>query len=90
MYLIHDEEKPYDLFYFKATEPLQGESSLFTIQFPGVPGTQLINLGRMKGWVDLAATQLFWTEDPWIGTPAPLGHYSMNWGSSKNWGPSKI
>ena len=31
----------------KATEPL-GESLLLTIQFPGVPGTQLIDLGRMK------------------------------------------
>ena len=33
----------------KATEPLRGDSLLFTIQFPGVPGTQLIDLGRMKG-----------------------------------------
>ena len=37
----------------KATEPLQGDSLLFTIQFPGVPGTRLIDLRRMKGWVDL-------------------------------------
>ena len=22
-------------------------------EFPGVPGTQMIDLGRMKGWVDL-------------------------------------
>ena len=33
----------------KATEPLRGDSLLFTIQFSGVPGTQLIDLGRMKG-----------------------------------------
>ena len=33
----------------KATEPLRGDSLLFTIQFAGVPGTQLIDLGRMKG-----------------------------------------
>ena len=33
----------------KATEPLRGDSLLFTIQFPGVYGTQLIDLGRMKG-----------------------------------------
>ena len=33
----------------KATEPLRGDSLLFTIQFPGVPGAQLIDLGRMKG-----------------------------------------
>ena len=31
----------------RATELLLGDSLLFTIQFPGVPGTQLINLGRM-------------------------------------------
>ena len=30
--------------YLKATEPLRGDSLLFTISFPGVPGTQLINL----------------------------------------------
>ena len=33
----------------KVTEPLRGDSLLSTIQFPGVPGTQLINLGKMKG-----------------------------------------
>ena len=31
----------------EATEPLR-ESLLLTIQFPGVPGTQLIDFGRMK------------------------------------------
>ena len=40
----------------KAREPLQGDGLLFTIQFPGVPDTQLIDPGRMKGWVDLRAT----------------------------------
>ena len=34
---------------FKATEPLRGDSLLFTTQFPEVPGTNLIDLGRMKG-----------------------------------------
>ena len=29
-----------------------------TMQFQDVPGTQLINLRMMKGWVDLGATQL--------------------------------
>ena len=24
----------------------------------------------MKGWVDLVATQWFWTRDPWIGNTA--------------------
>ena len=34
----------------------------------------------MKDWVDLGATQWFWTRDPWIGNPAPwpLGHFSCD------------
>ena len=35
--------------FLKAVEPLRGCSILLTIQFPGVPGTQLINLRKMKG-----------------------------------------
>ena len=30
-------------------EPLRGGSLLFTTKFPEIPGTHLINLGRMKG-----------------------------------------
>ena len=30
------------------TEPLQGESLLFASKFLEIPGTLLINLGRMK------------------------------------------
>ena len=33
----------------EATEPLQGDSFPFTILSPEVPGTQLIDLIRMKG-----------------------------------------
>ena len=42
--------------------------------------THFINLRRMKGWVNLGATQSFWTRDPWIGNPAPwpLGHWLGN------------
>ena len=32
---------------------------LFTTKFPEIPGTYLIDLGRMKGWVDLGAIQWF-------------------------------
>ena len=62
----------------KATEPLRGGSLLFTTEFPEIPGTHLIDLGRMKGWVDLRATQWLWTRDLWIGNPAPytLSHCS--------------
>ena len=52
-------------------EPLWGGSLLFTTKLPEIPGTHFINLGRMKGWVDLGATQWFWTQDPWIGNPVP-------------------
>ena len=30
-------------------QPLRGGSLLFTIQFPEIPGTHLIDLRRMKG-----------------------------------------
>ena len=52
-------------------EPLQGGSLLFTTKFPEIPGTHFIDLGRMKGWVDLGATHWFWAWDPWFGNPAP-------------------
>ena len=36
-------------------EPLQGGSLLFTTKSQEIPGTHLIDLGRMKGSVDLGA-----------------------------------
>ena len=39
--------------------PLRGGSLLFTTMFPDIPGTHFIDLGMMKGWVDLGATQWF-------------------------------
>ena len=43
----------------KATEPLQGDSFLFTIHSPVFPGNHLINFNWMKGWndFDFEATQ---------------------------------
>ena len=55
----------------KVTEQLRRGSLLFTTKFPESPGTHLIDLGRMKGWFDLGATQWFWTREPWIENPAP-------------------
>ena len=52
-------------------EPLQGGSLLFTTKFLEISGTNFINLRGMKGWVDFGATHWFWTQDPWIGSPAP-------------------
>ena len=37
---------------------------LFTTKFQKIPGTYLTDLGRLKGWVNLGATQRFWTRDP--------------------------
>ena len=48
-------------------EPLRGGNLLFTIKFLEIPCTHLIDLGRMKAWVDLQATQWFWTRDPGVG-----------------------
>ena len=46
----------------KATEPIRGDSLVFTIKFTKIPGTYLINFRRMKGWVNPEATQWFWTD----------------------------
>ena len=53
----------------KATEPLRGDSLIFTTQPPGVPGTHLINFNEMKGWnnLDLEATKQIWIWDTVIG-----------------------
>ena len=42
---------------YKASEPLWGDSLLLTTKFPEIPGNHLIDLGRMKGWVNLETTQ---------------------------------
>ena len=36
---------------------LRGDSLLFTTKFPKISGTHFNDLGRMKGLVDLGATQ---------------------------------
>ena len=71
------EKKLYGLFLcmgfncLKVTEPLWRDTLLFTIHLPGVSGTQLIYLERIKSCVDLGATQWFWMWDPWIENPGP-------------------
>ena len=40
----------------------------FYHKFPEILGTRLTDLRRMKNWVDLGATQWFWTRHPWIGS----------------------
>ena len=61
------------------------------LSLPEIPGTHLIDLGRMTGSVDLGATQWFWTWDPWIENPAPepLGavflHNSDIWENFCTW-----
>ena len=43
----------------------------FNTQSLGLPGAHLVDLRRKNGRADLAATQLFSTQDSWIGKPAP-------------------
>ena len=38
------------------SEPLRGGSLLFPTKLPEIAGTHFIDLGTMKGWVDLGAT----------------------------------
>ena len=55
--------------FLKATEPLPGDSWLFTAQSPGVPGTLLINFNGLKDRDnhDLEATLQIWIWDPVMG-----------------------
>ena len=46
--------------WLKATEPLQGDSLCFTTNFPEIPGTHLIDLGRMKGSSSLTTRSLLY------------------------------
>ena len=45
-----------------------------------VPSIHLVNLGRMKGWVDLGTKERFRAQDPWIGNPAawPLDKFPLS------------
>ena len=42
----------------KATEPLRGDSLLFTTRSPGIPGTYLIDLGVSQPWSHLVVLNL--------------------------------
>ena len=42
----------------KATEPLRGDSLLFTTRSPGIPGTHLIDLGVSQPWSHLVVLNL--------------------------------
>ena len=44
-----------------ASRPLRGGSLLFTTKFPEISGTHFVDHRRIKGWVNLGATQWFWT-----------------------------
>ena len=41
----------------KAAEPLQEDSFIFAIQCPDVPGTHLIDIGRIEDRVNLGANE---------------------------------
>ena len=55
----------------KATEPLWGDSLLFTTKSPGVPGTHLIDLGMMKGELNLEPPDGFEPGTPGLGIQRP-------------------
>ena len=46
---------------FKAAEPIQRDSFLFTTRFSGVPAAHLIDLGGVKNWDVPGTNQLIWT-----------------------------
>ena len=70
-------------------DPLRGGSLLFTTKYPGITGTHFINLGRVKGCVNLGATQRILNKGPldWESsalTNMPLHHtfllyHSVHW-----------
>ena len=43
----------------EVTKPLQRDNLPLPTKFPECPGTHLINLRRIKGWVNLGATHWF-------------------------------
>ena len=55
----------------KLQQQVWGYGLLLTTNSPEVPGSQFIDLGWMFGRVDLGFTQWFWTQNLWIGNPAP-------------------
>ena len=61
----------------KATEPLWGGSLLFTSKFPEISGTHLINLRRMKGWVNFFRKSPHQNLCPSWGTPSPTWKWSL-------------
>ena len=75
--LLKEEKKTLWPFFMDGVQLPQGysyfEEAVYFLPFSflEIPGTHFIDLGRMKGWVHLGATQWFWTRDPWIGNPAP-------------------
>ena len=44
---------------------------IFNTRSLGLPVAHLVDLRGKNGWDDLGATQLFSTQDLWIGNPAP-------------------
>ena len=62
----------------KALEQLREDTLLFTSEFLEVIGTHLINLQKMKDWVDFGATQQFWTQAPEWEIQYPRKTFTIN------------
>ena len=54
-----------------ATEALQGDSLHLSTKSSEVHGTHMINLEKLKGWVDLWPPTGYWAYAPWMGNPEP-------------------
>ena len=48
----------------------KGDSFLVTNKSPKISGTHLIDIEKIRGWVDLGVTQWLWTRDLRIENPA--------------------
>ena len=60
-------------------EPLRADNLLLPLSSHKFLVLILPTSTGWKGWIDLGATQWFWTRHTWIGNPAlyPLGHCSI-------------
>ena len=62
-YRYSKNKKLYDSYYIANAGR---EFTFYHTKSSEVPNTHLVDLQKMKGWIDLEATQCFSTLEPWI------------------------
>ena len=67
----------------KAAQPLQEDSLIFTTKSSEGPGTYLVDLGRMKGWVGIGAIQWFELRTPRLEIQHPNYYAIVPWLTSR-------